>query len=290
MPPENDNALAPPAAPAAPAEPAAPAAPAEPAAPAAAAPPAEPAAPAAPATPDDESDAGRRIRGLLAENKALQEYSLHWRGLALERGGPPAAAPKEPAVDAMPKLKDFDSTEKWADAHSAWTAREIQRGVAAGVDTTLRTRQESTDRESVADTYRARMDEFEKIEPGARMIVANPVMTRAINAQPAIAEVVMASERGPDLAVHLSKNPTELVRISRLPAAQAAAALGRIEAALPARTAAAAPKTTPAAAAPTTPKGSRAPEPPTPIGAGGTPTVDDMNLPLGDFLKKLNRR
>lgn len=247
-------------------------------------------------TPPDSEDpdspdgggggASARIRELLAREKALREYSEYWRELALARttGAAEPPAPTGTADDPAPKLADFDSTEKWAEAHAVWTDRQIEKRTAAAVQSTLQTRESAVREQEMREAYARRLDEYEKVMPDARLVIANPTMTRALQAQPAIAEVVMASERGPELAVHLAKNPAELVRISRMAPTQAAAAIGRIEAKLPPRGGAPGPKPTPR------PQPSRAPEPPLPIGGGGAPSIDDMNLPLEDFLAKLNRR
>lgn len=231
-------------------------------------------------------DAASRIRGLLAENKALREYGGHWREMALSRqiAPQPQAPPQpEPQDEPAPSLADFDSTEKWAAAHAAWTDRRIERRAAALVEQTINSKRDQESQADIAAKYAARMDELEKAEPGARLIVANPTMTAALQRQPVIGEVVMASDVGPQIAVHLSKHPDELVRISRLPPTQAAAAIGRIEAQLASKANAPAPK--PAARKP-----SNAPPPPNPVGSAVPPSADDLSLPLEDFIAKLNRR
>ena len=45
-------------------------------------------------------------------------------------------------------------------------------------------------------------------------------------------QALLGSDKGPDLLYHLGQNPEEAARISNLPTAQEAMALGRIEASL----------------------------------------------------------
>lgn len=276
--------------PPAPSEPAAdPTPPAPPAAtspadPPAADPPAATDPPVADVGDDGKPRSQERIEELIAQNKAerqaLSEYAEFWRQKALESGTPPApVAPEKP--DPAPKLGDFDSTEQWADAHAAWTDRQIEKRAATIVDQRLQTRDQQSQETAVKTSYHGRLGEFVKVKPDAVKVIGSPAMTAALKAQPVIGEVVMGSEVGPQLAYHLASadNRAELVRIQQLPPVQAAAAIGRIEAKL-AVAAAAAPKPP----APKNPAPSNAPPPPTPIGGGGAPGINLATCSIQEYL------
>lgn len=241
--------------------------------------------------PTDPNDPPRprsqeRIEELVAQNKAereaMAEYAEFWRQRALASATPPAetSAPAE-QPDPAPALDQYDSTEKWASAYSAWTERQIEKRTAAAVDQRLSQTREQESQETTRSTYYSRLSEFQQSTPDAVVTIGNPAMTAALQRQPVIGEVVMASEVGPALAYHLARNPGELARITKLTPTQAAAAVGRIEAKL----AAAAP--TPSGGTPPKPKApvpSNAPPPPTPIDGGGAPSVDLSKCSMDEYL------
>lgn len=240
----------------------------------------DPQPPAAdPPAPPAKSRAEERIEELVAANKqdraAAAELVEYWRQQALRNGGTPPTDPAD-KPDLAPKLSDFDSTQAWADAHTAWSERQIEKRAAAAVETKLQTREREAHEATTRTTYQDRLREYERAHPGTVNKIRNPEMSAALRAQPAIAEVVMASEHGPALAAHLSDNTAELRRIAQMPPAQAAHALGIIQA-----TIAAAPQPKPHAP----PKPSNAPAPPTPITTGGTPTINLETCSIDEYVE-----
>lgn len=105
--------------------------------------------------------------------------------------------------------------------------------------TRSRREQLENDRETVqelaAEAYQARVEAKAGKYPDYHAVTTNPNL--AIS--PAMAEVIMDSDLGPDLAYHLGKNPAEAARIAALNPISQVRELGKIEAAI------AAPKTTP---------------------------------------------
>jgi hypothetical protein len=225
----------------------------------------------------EEAEEGRnrsqeRIRELIAERKALEEYATYWRNKALEsiqQAQPKAAEPEETPA---PKLEDFDTTEQWAAAFQKWTEERVERKAEAVAHRIARQRQEELQRASIQAEWQERLAKFSEQHPDAQAVIANPTLpiTKTMS------EVITASENGPALAYHLGKNPAEAARIARMSPTQQAAALGRLEAKL-----ASAP-----APQPRKPRVSRAPAPPAPIDGAGTPSVDLENCSLSEFLER----
>lgn len=94
----------------------------------------------------------------------------------------------------------------------------------------MRKEQVEADRETAqelaAEAYQARVDVAVQKFPDYHAVTGNP----GLHITPAMAEVILDSDLGPDIAYHLGKNPSEAVKIARLNPASQAAALGRLEA------------------------------------------------------------
>src|SRR5690606_33830576 len=207
-----------------------------------------------------------------ADREAMQEYADYWRQQALKQAAPPA--PQQPADDPAPTLDKFDSTEAWARAHAERTQREHERRASAAVERRLAEARQAETQEQVVTQWQSRLTEFAKAAPDAVAVIANP----RLKISDAMREVITASELGPQLAYHLGKNPLEAARISRLPAVQAAAALGKLEAQLS------------KPAAPKPPPRTNAPPPPTPIDGAGVPSVDPSKMSMNEYLEHRAQR
>lgn len=138
---------------------------------------------------------------------------------AEKAGAQPAKEAPRPTLDQF----DFD-TEKHAAAVEAWALEKAQRDLTAKQQ---KEAEEKTRAEQAA-VFQSRVAELEKVSPGAWQ----EAITAPINFTPAMLEVIATSERGPEIAVHLSKHLDEAHRISTLSPVAAAAALVRIEAGL----------------------------------------------------------
>ncbi len=198
---------------------------------------------------------------------------------AHQNGGAPApAAAAAPAVtpsdDPAPKLEQFDfDTTKWADAHAAWSQRQIERGVTAGINR-LQTQQSA---QAAQQAFEARTNAFKQSAPDFDVVVSNPALPPL---HPTAARLVVTNEKGPAIVYHLAKNPEQLARIARLTPEQQAMAIGRIEASINA------PKT--AAVRPSQKNVTKAPAPPRTAPAGGSPgrNPNDTNVPMQDFVSQ----
>jgi hypothetical protein len=116
-----------------------------------------------------------------------------------------------------------------------------------------RREQIENDRETVQElayeAYQARAEITARKYPDFAEVAGNP----SLPITPAMAEAIMDSDHGPEVAYHLGKNPNEAARIARLNPVSQARELGRIEAIV-----SSARPATKTASAPVNPVGARA--------------------------------
>ena len=208
------------------------------------------------------NSASARIQELVEERNALRAYGRHLeQTLAEQRGKPAATAPAPAPVsadDPPPTLEQhaFD-TKKHAEAQAAWVQRQVDKRVTEKVEAVTRQQQQQTAKqqfESRLEAFRATHDDFD-------LVISNPNLPSLH--ERAVATVIH-SEKGPELAYQLAKNPDLAVRIARMAPDQQLMALGRLEAQL----------STPPAPASSQKTPTRAPAPPRPVPSGAGPGKD----------------
>ena len=166
------------------------------------------------------------------------------------------ATPETPKIapDAAPKREDFADYEDFIRAearHVATEAVKVEREAAEKVS-----REQATQRERVTlETAHATREEAARAKYSDYDDVArNPALAITTD----MADVLVLSDDGPDIAYYLGKNPAEAERIARLHPKLVAKELGRLSAKI--------------ASTPATVTLSKAPEPIEPVG-GKTQTV-----------------
>jgi hypothetical protein len=274
------------------------------------APPADPNAP--PAKPG--KTANDRIQEITAERNAAMDYATYWRNeaIALRDQGGEGAAPKEPAEKPRPKLSDFegdDRNEKWSEALAEWTEDRIARGIETGVEKKTTEAKATQERADAIQAHNTRVAKFAEAHPDYAQTMRNP----GLNISKTMADCIVESDLGPEIAYYLGQNVPESVRIARLSPTKAAAAIGRLEAKLEAEAAAGTPPPPapgtppdPASTSPTnalpapettghpTPKTTSAPPPPSPVTTTTTPELDletcSLEAYLDHRLKRKRRR
>lgn len=258
-----------------------------------------------------------RLDEVVAERNAAMDYGNYWRDQATKGiyppgdprnvapGGAPGAGAGAPGIpdaasDPQPTLEghNFDAA-KWAAANNAWMQREIQRQVAANVDTRLTTREQQQEAATVQNTWQERTAKYRAQNPDFDAVTSNP--TLPITKE--MAAVIMRSDVGPAVYHHLGKNPTEAARIARMYPAQQALAIARLEgrfeatqsppggggAGRPGGQGAGGGAPRPGGA----PGGQRtgAPPPPNPVRTGGGNDARLEDLPLDDYvLERMKQR
>lgn len=300
--PENSNVPDPAADPAAAPDPAADAAAADAAgAPGAGADPAsDPAAdPDGDASGDDDSGGGRRrvgqrIAEVVAERNATAEWGKHWFEVAqrLMQGQPnatgatapqPTAAADAPVSRPPPKLTDFPAGDgrnydalKWSEELAKWNDEQLEVRTVQAIEKRLSARDQKVEQEIAATTWVTRVAEIKKTEPNFDALVGNPTLpiTKPMSA------FIYRSPVGPQLAVHLAKNPAECARISLLKPDQIPLALARLEG----RIESAPPPAAGARPAAAPRQQSRAPAPPSPNRGGGVASINLETCSLDDYL------
>lgn len=151
-------------------------------------------------------------------------------------------APAEP-----PKPGQFTTAEDYAEALAEY---KVERKIAEREVQQQRKQVESTYAEREEDA-RTKYSDFEEV-----------AYNKNLRITPEMAEVIKASDIGPDVVYHLGSNPKEAERISRLSPLAQAREIGKIEASL-------------ASNSPAVKKASSAPEPIKPVGTRSTtPSYD----------------
>lgn len=165
------------------------------------------------------------------------------------------------AENGEPKRENFDSYEAFIEARAEWRAdRKVEEKLAKNREQEAQTRTAEEQRK-IEQQFRERAKETaKKFEDFDEVMESSDApMTKAM------AEAILHSDVGAEVAYHLAKNPGEAERIAALPAARQAAEIGRLEAKL-------------SAPAVPTPKPSKAPAPIKPVG-GKEVAGDDMPDP-----------
>ena len=167
-----------------------------------------------------------------------------------------AEAAQRHAPVAPPQAEDFQTVEAFVDAMADFKAEQK-----------VNQREQQKYRSEVETTYAEREDSAREKYSDFEIAYRQPH-----EGGPAIsdymAEVIKASELGPEVLYHLAKNQRESVRIFGLSPLQQAKELGRIEAALQ--------------SSPTARKVSNAPEPIRPVGSRSSTPSFDVTDPRSD--------
>jgi hypothetical protein len=248
--------------------------------------PTEEAPPAAPAAdPALSEGAEKRIRELVAKQRASEREAEYYRGLAEGRvSKPPDAAPAPLKIeDYLPTEQEFttvgltaENFEKMGRSYDDLLMAKSAFAIEKRNAVLTRRADEDRVRESVARTQQTFMERINKAaetDPGILEIMED----RTLPVSQTMAEIIRESEVAPKILRHLSVNRAEGLRIAQLSPLAAARELGRIEAKIMAAPAPAPPN-----------RVSQAPEPIRPLTPSGVTEIDLDKVPIDDFMKKRN--
>lgn len=209
-----------------------------------------------------------------AERRAEAERAEKARLLSLlEEKSKPTAEPAKPAPDEDPEPKepsraDFQSPEeydaavrKWSREYATWTSDRAVKEALADRDKQEQQKQIEEGQRAAREAYVARVEKATAKYPDYKQVAESPDVSVSIP----MAQAIMHSEHGPDIAYHLGKHPEEAKRISGLNPVQQLVELGQIVAKLNAP----APETKPEPKPETKPV-SAAPKPIKPLGPGAS--------------------
>lgn len=178
-------------------------------------------------------------RRLERENRALKQRleAAAAAPVADDEGDPEAAtaaAAAEETPPPRPKLEDFDyDQDKWAEALTDWTDKEIDRRARVAAQAAREEERVRTEAENTKRQVETLKQEFASRETEARDRYDDyddVVYDQTIVIPPIAADVIYASEVGPDLAYYLATHQDEAKQIAAMSDAAAARTIGRIEA------------------------------------------------------------
>lgn len=216
--------------------------------------------------------ADERIQELVADKKVLRDAAEFWRERALSTQAPAPTPEPVPTAKAAPKLEDFEfDTSRWASAHAVWADEQIESRTTAAVSQQLRQARVQDAQAAVEQQWSERISDLAKADATAvdAITIAGRIVT------PLMGQLIKESPIGPQIGRHLGLNPDKAARIARMPEAQQAVHIGRLEVELNAA---------PAPVRKPTPNTTRAPAPPTPVG-GNTPSKPIESMSIDEYME-----
>lgn len=209
----------------------------------------------------------KRINRLHAQVKSAERDADYWRGRA-EGGSPPPPPKTAPAFsEPEPKEENFETN---ADYVKALASHQYKADKA--VDDAAR------DTDAKAAAHRSRANTFNENVEKSGILEEHPDFKERLSEgyyNDITEELVMTSEKGPEIAMYFADNPEESQEIGRMDPMRAAKAIARLEVKFT--------KT------PTRKKTTKAPAPISPSGSkGGVAPVDESKLPMAEFAKRRN--
>lgn len=206
-----------------------------------------------------------RIDELTRRRHEAEREAAYWRNVAqgkAQPSGAPAPAPEKPSPDKYDNYADF------VEALTDWKSTQK-------VNEALAQRSAQTAQQTVEESFKGRVAEFVKTAPDYVDVVGNSDVPVAGH----VAEHIMDSDVGPQLAYHLAKNPELAHRLNAMSPSAAAREIGRMEATLAKPQSAGTP---PPPAKKLT--GAPAPADTTHSGQGRTVTPSVGDLPMKDYI------
>ena len=202
----------------------------------------------------------KKIDTLTARSKEAEERAerLFQQNLELQRALTARQEPKEPEKPAPettePKIDDYQSYDEYVSALADYKAEQKVRAILGEQETKRAEAEAAKSREDREREFMSRAESYKAERPDFETVAFNPLLPVTQE----MADVINASENGPQVLYHLGRNMAEAQRISNLPPVMQAAELGRIEARI---------------TMPQANLNSAAPEPIEPVGGGDGPGV-----------------
>ena len=198
----------------------------------------------------------KRIGELTRRVKTSEELADYWRHMALQSQKPPET-PVQPATYpdlVKPRSDDFETDEEFVEALVEWKAEVKQRQWSE--------RQDADSRQRAVHNWHG--------AARAKYVDWDRVFHDNLPVSTTMAEVLLQSEAGVDVAYHLGQNPAETQRIANLPPSRQAYELGRLETKL-------------ANQPPPQRTQTKAPAPTSPVGGKETPAKKPEDMTLAEY-------
>lgn len=208
----------------------------------------------------------KRIDELTALRYDAERDRDYWRELAISNQ---TQKPQQPEIQAQPQGKpNADSYDDYDQYISDLAKYEAQQIVEAQRKET-EALQARTQQEQLTHSFTKKAETFSAEHPDFNSVISNPYL----QATETMREAILVSDKGPDVAYYLGKNPDESARIAGLSSVQQIRELTLIEARLTAK-----PK----------PKPSSAPDPISPVGGNQPPVADPSKMSTDEWMKWRN--
>ena len=184
----------------------------------------------------------------------------------------PQQAPQQRTQEATasaPKLENFASIEDYIDAMADHKATQKAEEVFRKRDAEQTASKQQEESSRVRDGFTKQMDDARAAYDDFDDVVDNPDLPIS----QAMAEAIMRTKGGADVAYYLGKNPAEAVRLANLDPFSAAVEIGRIAATV---------------VRPQARKASNAPPPIQPVGTRASPVTDPDKMSAEEWMKWRN--
>ena len=169
-----------------------------------------------------------RINELTRQRHEAERDAAYWRGLAEARTNEqPAKAPQQESAK-KPAASDFQDYDAYVEALAEWKAEQK-------VTEALDRRQQSSEQAKKAAEAREVAKAWTERQNAARRVFSDydaVVGSADVTITPAVSDILLTSDKGPEVAYYLAKNPTVVERLNALSPTAAAREIGRLEAAL----------------------------------------------------------
>lgn len=219
----------------------------------------------------------KRIDKLNSAKAEAQREAEYWKNLALEAKGKTEtkteakAEPKHATTDGKPKPESFDTHAEYVEALTDW---KTEQKLNQREEKAEKARAEAEWSKKV-QTYLTKKSEFADKTPDFDEALAE---VEDITVSPAVSQLIIDSEHGPELAYALAKDRETYARICKLPPLAAAREMGKLEAKIVSR----------ASEAKETKKVTSAPQPLSPVGTGkgsARKSINDPDLSFADYVR-----
>jgi hypothetical protein len=215
------------------------------------------------------------------KRQQAEQEAAYWRGVAEARAEKEKAQEVQqtqvvPQKEEPPELDNFETYAEYEVATRNFVLKQATQAAVAEMKRQQQVAQQQTASQSIQQKFN---DAVEKAaEEDITIKDAVNEIGRAIRPNTMhVAQLIKEADNGVGIVKHFHNNPAEFQKILKLSPLAAAKEIGKIEAALQSKPKAAPPKTV-----------SLAPAPITTVTTVGTVDDDMDNLPMDEYLKRLN--
>ena len=177
-----------------------------------------------------KKSAQQRINEITKARYEAERLAAYWKGIAEGSRSQTQQVPESAAREqtAKPALENFPDYETYIEALTDWkTTQTVAEVIHRQRVATAQERQQAEAMElargwaSKQESARKSIPDYDEVLGGAETVVA-----------PYVTDAILTSDRGPEVAYHLAKNPALADKLNKLGPIVAAREIGRIEAAL----------------------------------------------------------